>query len=329
MKKSVLYIILVVALIAVAVIFYLHDEKSTLITGSSEFTLDETEGVDSVCLQQDSVQLTLVRKNKKWTLNGVMPVRKRAINHLFNVLTGLQIEAPATKDSRDEIIDLIHQNPVHVKIYSRGEVLKDYLVEDSKFKKGTTYMMMRDKSTPFLMTIPGYNGDIADLYRVDPSFWRDHTIFSYSGLDIRSVKVQYPSSSKRSFELNYQGEEFKLIDLNKDEEVESVKNAKASRYYSYFSDIRYARVFKHQSLLDSIRQEQPFCKITIKDETENTVTLETYRKPSDGRSDAFGQGGKYDLNYLYGIYSEFEQILLIKYTEIDPLFKEIDYFRVD
>src|SRR6056297_2577649 len=184
MKKNVLYIILVIVLIAIAVAFYLHDEKSTLLPGASDFAMNETENVDSVFLQQDSVQVTLVKKNGKWSLDGVIPVRKKAITQFFNVLTGLQVEAPATKETREEIIDLVYQNPVHVKIYSKGNVIKDYLVEDSKYKKGATYMMMKDKSTPFLVSIPGFKGDLANLYNGDPSYWRDRTIFSYSALDI-------------------------------------------------------------------------------------------------------------------------------------------------
>ncbi|MGM0497407.1 MAG: DUF4340 domain-containing protein [Bacteroidota bacterium] len=329
MKKNVLYIILVLVLIAIAVVFYFHDEKSTLLSGSDEFTLDEPEKVDSLLLKQDSVRFTLVKKNENWTLNGIVPVRKKAVNHLFDVLTELKIEAPVTKENQEEVIDLVKQNPIHVKIYSKGKKIKDYLVEDSEYKKGVTYMMMNDKSTPFLMSIPGFDGDIADLYYVDPSFWRDRTIFNYSAVDIRSVIVQYSASSKNSFELKYKEDGFSLKDLNEDKELEAVSNNKASRYYSYFSDIRYERIFKRQRLLDSIKQGQPFCEITVRDKSDNTLTLKTYRKPSSGESDAFGQQGKYDLNHLYGIYSEFDEILLIKYTEIDPLFKEIDYFRVD
>ncbi len=330
MKKNVLYIILVIVLVAIAVVFYLHDEKSTLLPGSSDFALKETEKVDSISLQQDSVQVTLVKKNGRWALDGVLPVRKKAITHFFNALTELQVEAPATRETRDEIIDLVHQNPVRVKIYSKGNVLKDYLVEDSKYKKGATYMMMKNKSTPFLMTIPGYNGDLANLYNVDPSYWRDRAIFSYSAIEITSVVVIYSSGSKSSFKLNYDDDDgFRLIDLNRDKEMKTVRNDRASRYYSYFSDIRYDRVFKSKSLLDSLRQGQPFCKISVKDKEGDKVTLEAYRKPSGGQSDSFGQKSKYDLNNLYGIYSKFDEILLIKYTEIDPLFKEIDYFRVD
>jgi len=326
MKKNVLYTILVIVLVAIAVVFYLHDEKSTLLPGSSDFALDETEEVDSIYLQQDSVMVNLVKKNGRWSLDGVIPVRKKAITHFFNVLTGLQVEAPATKDTRDEIIDLVHQNPVRVKIYSKGNVIKDYLVEDSKYKKGVTYMMMKGKSTPFLVSIPGYEGDLANLFNAESSFWRDRTIYSYSAIDISSVTVNYSSGSKRSFKLEYD-DEFRLIDLNQETELESVRNDRASRYYSYFSDIRYDRIFSNQSLLDSLRQGQPFCKISVKDKEDNKVTLETYRKPSGGESDSFGQKSKYDLNHLYGIYSKFDEILLIKYTEIDPLFKEIDYFR--
>jgi hypothetical protein len=329
MKKNILYIIIIVGLIIVAVVFYLQNEKSTLLPGSSDFVLDADHQVDSISLQQDSVQFTLVRENQHWTLNGYLPARKGAVKNFYEVLTGLQIEAPATKDNREEIIDLVQQNPIHVKIYRKGRLIKNYLVEDSKYKKGATYMMMEDASTPYLMSYPGYNGDLARLYSVDPMYWRDRTIFSYSGIDIRNVKVKYNSEAKHSFELDYINDQFSLIDLKTDKRITTVNTSRASRYYSYYSDIRYEDVIGRASLKDSLKQVQPFCKITVRDKNDQVVTLSAYRKPSKGNKDAFGQTSSYDLNYLYGVYSEYGEILLIKYTEIDPLFKEIDYFRVD
>jgi len=80
-------------------------------------------------------------------------------------------------------------------------------------------------------------------------------------------------------------------------------------------------------LLDSLRRSQPHCTIEITDKKGNHRKLLTYRKESAGQKDAFGQASPYDLNYLYGRYQPSGEILLIKYTEIDPLLKEIDYFR--
>jgi hypothetical protein len=329
MKKNILYIIVIVVLIIVAVVFYLQNEKSTLLPGSSDFVLSDSQRVDSIALQQDSVKFTLVRENSHWSLNGKLPVRKRAIGDFFQVLTGLQIEAPATKSNREEIIDLVDQNPIHVKIYRRGKAIKNYLVEDSKYKKGVTYMMMKDASSPFLMNFPGYNGDIAQLYHADPVYWRDRTIFSYSGIDIRNVKVEYSSKKKHSFELNYINNQFNLIDLSENKKITDLNNSRASRYYSYFSDIRYEDIVERKKLKDSLQTIEPFCKITVRDKNDQVIDLKAYRKPSTGKEDEFGQTSRYDLNHLYGVFSEYEEILLIKYTEIDPLFKEIDYFRVD
>jgi hypothetical protein len=81
--------------------------------------------------------------------------------------------------------------------------------------------------------------------------------------------------------------------------------------------------------LDSLRLSTPFCEIDLVDVNGERKNLKTYRKLSEGQKDAFGQESYYDLNYLYGLYDNFGEILLIKYTEIDPLFKEIDYFRVE
>ena len=329
MKKNVIYIAIILVLVTVAVIFYVKDEKSTLMPGSSDFVLEDIQQVDSIFLQQDSLQLTLNRKKDQWFINHTIPVRKPAISNFFNVLTSLRVEAPCRKETREEVLDLIHQSPVEVKIYDKGHTIKHYLVEDSKYKKEITYMMMQNGSTPFIMNLPGYQGDIAKLYRLDLSYWRDKTFFSYSPIDIKRIEMHYPAESKVSFRLTYNTEKFTLVNTDSDKALPTLSSAKASRFFSYFSDVRYERLIARSSLQDSLKNQQPFCTIKVADTKGREVTLRTYRKASGGETDAFGQQSEYDLNHLYGLYSEYEEILLIKYTEIDPLFKEIDYFRVD
>lgn len=289
--------------------------------------MDENVRVDSIRLTQQNDSILLVNRNNRWSINEILPVRKRAMDHFFNVLTGLKIEAPATRESREEILDLIRQNPIKVHIYREGTLIKNYLVEDSKYKKGITYMMMQNDKEPFLVNLPNYQGDIADLYRVDASYWRDRNIFRFSGIDIERVKIEYLSASQTSFELTYRKDKFEMKIIGSENSPVPVRSDKASRFYSYFSDVRYEEIIHDPALLDSLRNQDPFCDILVEGTDRKSVHLQTYRKKSEGGQDAFGQKSKYDLNYLYGLYDGIDEIMLIKYTEIDPLFKEIDYFR--
>lgn len=328
-KKHILFILLLI-LLGLAVFFYFQTEKSTLTDWDADFSIRDTEKIDSFSITQDSAKVKLYKVEGRWYYNNHIPVRDRAVNQFFNVLKDLRIEAPAPKQNRHEIIDLVKQNPLEVKIYKRGRKIKDYWVEDSPYKKGSTYMLMKGSDNPYLMSIPGYNKDLASLFRIDENYWRDKALFGLSGIDIQKVKVMYPQDPDDSFQLEYRKNgKFVLRRLPSEDKIKNFKKNMASRYLSYFGNIRFQRLIREESkeLVDSLRSSSPFCVIEVEDLSGKLIKLETYRKLSKGKKDAFGEKTKYDLNFLYGIYNETDDVLLIKYTEIDPLFKEISYFR--
>ncbi|MEF8809360.1 MAG: hypothetical protein V5A47_00415 [Bacteroidales bacterium] len=330
MKFSRIYIIVLVLLVAAAGYLFLKDQSSTLDPGSSDFSLGKSEvaGLDSILLSKNTGTVKLYKHHDRWYLNQQLYAQEKNVQQLLNVFQDLRVEAPARKSNRQELLETIRKNPIHVKIYSGGSLVKNFLIEDSPQKKGTSYMMMENSNEPFIMDLPGYDGDLADLVKVDVNYWRDKTLFDYSGLDIERIKVVYPSDMKQSFDLSYVEDEFRLQSLADDQYIEDFNSSRAARYFSYFRNVRFEQVVSDDPhLKDSLMKTTPYCTIEILDENNNRSKLYTYRKKSEGDADPFGQKSSYDLNLLYGRFEDVEEILLIKYTEFDPLLKEIDYFR--
>ena len=327
MKKSVLYIVVLVILALVALYVYLQDQNSTLDAGFTSFGIRDRQKVDSLILRQGDERVRLHRRANTWYVNEHTYARGKAIEQFFNLLEDIRVEAPAPENNRDELLAMVRENPIHVQIYQRDRLIRNYLVEQSPAKKGHTYMMVHDSRKPFLMNLPGFQGDLASLFRVDPEYWRDRTLFDYSGLDLKAIEVVYPEKSAASFRLTYHQDQFSLRPLE-NKPVESFSSSKAARYFSYFGNVRFHSVITDdQQLTDSLKQSQPYCTIRLTDDQGNRRKLLTYRKKAVSAKDEFGQQSTYDLNFLYGRFEHSEEILLIKYTEIDPLLKEINYFR--
>ena len=327
MKRSLIYIILLLVLSAVALYLYTHDQKSTMDPAYTHFGIRDRGKVDSVMLQQADDSVKLHRKEDTWFVNENTYARDKAIQQLFNLLEDIRIEAPAPEKNRDELLGMIQENPVRVRIYDDKQLIRDYWVEQSPAKEGMTYMMVQGSRQPFLMHLPGFQGDLAPLFRVESEYWRDRTLFDYSGPDLKTIEVMYPADSASSFMLAYHQDQF-VLKTPKDPQTLSCSSNKAARYFSYFANVRFESVVTNNPLLaDSLRQSQPYCTIELQDVKGKRRKLLTYRKESTSGKDAFGQQSPYDLNLLYGRFEDSEEILLIKYTEIDPLLKEINYFR--
>ena len=328
MKKSWIYISLLVVLAVVAVYLYLQDEQSTLDASFSTFGLKKEQQVDSVLIRRGNQQVKLHREGEQWYVNEYLFARAKAIDQFFNLLADLRVEAPASRENRDELVEQIQTHAIHVQIYKKNQRIRDYLVEASPSREGNTYMMVTGSRQPFLMSLPGFSQDLAPLFKANPDYWRDRTLFDYEGPELRLVQVTYPENPQASFSLSYQKDRFDLKLPEDGRQVTAFSSNKAARYFSYFSNVRFHSVITGDNrLVDSLDQAQPYCTIEITDRHGNQRKLLTYRKSSQGERDAFGQKTPWDLNYLYGQYGHSEEILLIKYTEIDPLLKEIDYFR--
>jgi len=327
MKKTLIYTVLLVILASIAMYLYMQDQKSTLDPGFTSFGIENRQKVDSVVLRQGEEKVKLHRQEDTWYVNEHMYARSKAIDQFFNFLEDLRVEAPAPENNRDELLGMIEENPIHVQIYKQNRMVRNYLVEQSPAKKGQTYMMVHQSRKPFLMSLPGFQGDLAPLYRMDPEYWRDRTLFDYSGLELKAIEVVYPGNSSASFHLTYDQDRFRLRSPE-EQPVPKFNTNKAARYFSYFSNVRFHSVITdNQHLSDSLRQSPPYCTIRLTDVKGDYRKLLTYRKKAESGKDAFGQQSPWDLNFLYGRYEHSEEILLIKYTEIDPLLKEINYFR--
>jgi hypothetical protein len=330
MKSSWIYITILILLIGLAAYLYVRDESSTLNPRLSDFSLDEKElqEVDSVLLTRHKETLQLHRRQDQWYLNRHFHARNQKVRHLFNVFRELQVEAPVRKSNRQKIVEMIRMNSIHVRIYRNNKLIKNYLLDDSKKKPGISYMMMAGSKKPFIMSLPGYEGDIAGLFRFDPAYWRDKTLFDFSGTDIQRIKVLYASALKQSFVLSYQNEAFQLRSPDNNQYFEHFSSTRPARYFSYFGNVRFHSVIQNdERLADSLGAAEPYCFFEITDQRNNATRFYIYRKGSAAHQDPFGQKSRFDLNYLYGRFGDRKEILLIKYTEFDPLLKEIHYFR--
>lgn len=329
-RKTYIYLLAILFLVVVSAIVYYKDTSTTLDPGLTDFSLRNDEAPDSIFINQKDNEIVLKKESGQWVLGNEFPVSKKQIDNLFYALENLTVEAPVRESSKETVIDMVGQNPIKIQIFEDDLKIKDYLIEDSPYKKDMTYMMVRGTNEPFIMNVPGYDGDIAAMFRPEKDKWRSKEIFDYTGLEIMQVEVVYPSDSAGSFVLHYPSDNQFVV-----ESIQNGKNSftpdieKASRYLSYFSGIEYETMLESDQIVDSLAKEKPYCRFYVEDESGKTTRLVMYRKAGAGNEDAFGQTAKYDLNHLYGYYNEVGEILLIKYTEIDPLLKEIDYFRVE
>ena len=234
------------------------------------------------------------------------------------------------KTDKEQIRGILESEGVLVEIIKNKRTHRKYYVSKPAMNSEKTYMMKYRSREPFLVRIPSYKGNVADLFITDKNFWRDKTLFDYQQQDIKMISVSYPEHTEKSFSIiNSEDGSIALKQTLSDSYVDNLNVEKLSRYITYFQNIVFENIVTNlsQSVSDSIFNSSPYSVLSVEDINGSINELKIYRRLSEKEFDEFGEKIKYDFNRAYASFNENNELLIIQYYIFDPLLKEIDYFR--
>jgi hypothetical protein len=324
-----LYVITALMLGTIAAVIYWSDPFSTFSARERDFAVDDIEEVDKVELTSNNNSLSLKKKGEMWRVNGAFEVRSRAMLVLLDALAHLQAGAPVSKKQLPRIQEHLLEEGIRVQVYYGRRELKRFIVSRKDFAE-KTYMLMEGAALPYQVHIPAFSGQVATLFQIDQNYWRSPMIFDIKPQEIEQVSVQYPEKTSSGFELNVTANGYYSLQTVSGNEVKSINDERIARYLAFFQAVKYEKILaddKHK-LRDSLMTATPWVQIHVKSHGGDVSTLEVFRKPASGKKDAFGQTSEFDLDRAYALLNGSEEIIQIQYFVFDPIFKEIDYFRM-
>jgi hypothetical protein len=328
MQKNLFYIIAFLLLLAVASVFFFSNSSGNLSLRSSNFSVENTDKIEEIRISGLNSQSILSRENEQWKINNTFLAKEQLIENLLLALNRLEIQYPVSKAERQQIASLLEKEGILVEIKKSSlSTISFYVSKPSMSEK--TYMMMTRSSEPYVVKIPGFKGQIAQLFVPDENFWRNKIVFNYLPQHISTIIVDYPLSNHKSFRIkNFNDGSFALLDSeNKPQQEFNVE--KVARYFTYFQKIQFEDIVTDllKEKADSVIQSIPYIQILVEDIKGGKNEIRIYKKSSDGSIDAFGEKTEFDLNRAYAVLNNNNELLLIQYTIFDPLLKEFDYFR--
>ncbi|MGE0090358.1 MAG: hypothetical protein AB7S50_12880 [Bacteroidales bacterium] len=329
MRKYLLYLFVFVLLFLSAWIFFFSSSSGIVSLRNSNFSIDNVEKVTSIYLSEKSNTLALDKINNQWIVNNKYQAKEQSIGTLLLAINRLQVHYPVSKAEREQIALLLNNDGIQVDVKINRFNRHRFWVSKPSMNKEKTYMMMVNSSEPFVVKIPGFKGNVGELFATSENAWRNNLIFNYLPQNIQTITIEYPLTPERSFSLkNFNDGSFALI--NRKNQLEPDFNVEiAARYFTYFQNIQFEDVITNwpQVKKDSVFASTPYVQITVKDFKSIENNIKIFRKQSDGETDEFGDKSKFDLNKAYALLNNNNELLLIQYYNFDPLLKEIDYFR--
>jgi hypothetical protein len=320
MNKTLLRSIFVIIL-ALILFLILLKTRAPFGKNNSSFASEPKEEITRIEFSQDGKKLTIEKKSETWFINDMTEARKSGVLFLLRILKEIKIKSPLSPGLfKSEIIDK-NISPVKVRVYEKNKFLKTFLVYKTGSNIYGNVMKIKDNSKPFIVFVPGYDGNIGSAFIMNELFWQHYTVFNLLPSEIASVKLVNISDTSASFSITNQHHRFFLT--NDSGNKTGWDSAMIVRYISYFAFIPFEswELEMRENEQKSVESQPPLYKITVltTNGKKRILTLWGLQVDKNGSKEI-------DSDRLLGKTEDRDELFIIRYFDIDPLIKKKEYF---
>ncbi|HEX2919915.1 MAG TPA: hypothetical protein VHO50_01995 [Bacteroidales bacterium] len=315
LRKIITYLFLF--LVVVAGLLLVFRNTSPFGSKNTSFSIQQEKEITRIELSNNKTKLTIADEGDKWLLNGQKETRKSSISFIIRLLYELEIKSPVSQEVfKDEISDKGIE-PVRVRVYEKRRLINDFFVYKTRSNAYGNIMKKKTGSKPFIVHVPGHDGDIGSAFTLNELYWQPYTIFNLLPSEISSIRAENPDSSD-SFTINHRKNIVELTD-NKSE-LTGFDTVLVRRYISYFTYIPFESWALELSndMKNEILSKTPTFRISVLTFSGHSINLSLWEKMNDD--------GSIDTDRIYGKVDDKEQIFIARYFDLDPILKKREYF---
>jgi len=317
--KTIRNLIFIVA--AGVLLLFLLKTRSPFGKSNSSFASEPQKEITGIEFSERGKKLSLLKKGEVWFVNGTNETRKSGIQFILRVLEEIKIKSPVSEGLfKSEIIDkkII---PVKVKVFEKRKLLSTFFVYKTRSNSYGNIMKIKERSKPFIVYIPGYEGDIGSAFTLNELFWQPYTIFNLMPSEIADVNFENLSDTASSFSIINKSHHLMLScgKMN----ITGWDSTLVTRYLSYFTRIPFESwAFEiGDEEKRKIEAQQPQYILTVKTLDGRNTVLRLWERMTGE------EGAKIkDTDRLLGKTENNKEFFIIKYFDIDPLLKKRRYF---
>jgi hypothetical protein len=307
--------------VVIFVIIVLFRSRSPFGKENSLFAIDAEKEVTRIEFSSGDQKLLLEKDNGEWLVNGSSEARKSGVLFIIRVLREMRIKSPVSPELFDSEVTDRGLVPVKVRIFENRRLIRSFLVYKTRSNNYGNIMMMKESSKPFIVYVPGFDGDIGSGFTLNELFWQPYSVFNLLPSEIASVDFENLSDTSSSFRIEYKDGSYSLSDRNRN--LAGWDSSLVIRYLSYFTWIpleSWALDIEDKEK-QAIESQTPFYRIYVKKTNGESTVLSLFEKFIEGDSTDIK-----DSDRLYGRTMDKDELFVMRYYDIDPLLKKRSYF---
>jgi hypothetical protein len=331
MKKNYIYLLVVLVLAALAYFFVFQRDSGSFRGDETAFGVKDTASIGKIFLADlKGNTIEVERSGDGWVMADGKPARQDLLNTVLLTFNQMEVKVPVAKSMYDKVVRDIAGNHIKVEIYNRSDkkIRSFYIGPISSTFRGN-FMLVEGSETPFVVQIPGFDGFISSRFDMEPLNWKDRTVFSTRPDNIAKVSIDYPRVPDSSFviERSVEGE---YTFTNKGQTMPQFNPEIGNFYLNYFKKLNCELFIDNSYKLDSLKNHEPVCIITVTDQKGNSRKADIYYRAVNYRTKMqFTYEGKdinFDLDKYYGVINEGADLALIQNFVFGKLFVGPAYF---
>ena len=326
MKRYRISLVVLVLLMAVSAWLLLSRRSGTYPPSTVAFAIEDTSLIRSIEIEDPGGRVLLLKENGAWMVGGGSPVRQDRMKGMLVLLSRLEVLSPVSRSRTDLVSGQLQELGKRVVITPERGAVRDYLVYHDTTGPGATYMMMKTAGIPFRMGVRGYKRrELASLYVADERYWRDNLLLYFLPDQIDQISLINNLYPERTFHLARNDDGIFEISTGMVPGKWSLPdNARLNQYLGYFYGVRfdeYADLAPYPSANYRFKNEPDYVL-----EVNSVVGMKrTIRLYPVFTNDEAGNE-KMDINILFAGVDKWDEKVVLKYLEIDPLLKDPGYF---
>lgn len=289
MKKTTWLILLLVLVVGV-LIFVLNrqeEQKGTLAVPADYFQIKDTAAVTKIFVAtQEGKTDTFRRTTGGWLLNGRHHVNPSQFDQLMEILVKMRVKAPVGMQSVDGVLKDLAVHHYKVEVYNDQGLQKTLFIGSATQDGLANYIHEPDLEIPYIVHIPGWNGNFGPRLKITPTTWRNTQMFRVSPPNVVRYSVEYPEEPTWSFNALVDEEGQISISPLQDSvgEIDSLNQTTAKEMLYNVNKVHYLYYLDtaRQSLKRDIRTKYaPLATLTVEKKGGKQQKVQIVRKPGD------------------------------------------------
>lgn len=352
MKKSTIYLIIIVALAVVAILLYSSRDYSTLKNDDSAFAVDDASTITKIFIaDKNDNQVLLTRDKDGWLVDEKYKANPANMEMLLGTLKGMKVKAPVSIAKHDNVVRRLAAASKKVEIYQmvyridlfgkfklfRHEKLtKVFYVGGATQNNLGTNMLMEGASRPYVVFLPSLRGYLSTRFSPLPDDWKSHVVFHQKLADIKSVQLDFERDPKNSFKVDIVDGmgNYKLIQTSTGKEIARYDTLKLLNFLTSFNDLRYEtrlNNLKPKEEIDSIIHSPELYELTLVDQKLDTTTVKMFEKKEAEPVNVDLDVALIPIDHdrFYGLINKGEDFVLMQYFVFDNVLKPLSFYTRD